>query len=247
MSMSKVLGFLKKADDEFNLISNGDRIAVGISGGKDSTVLLAALHLYKFYSKKQFEIIGMHIRMGFDNMDFNPFIDFCKTNNYEFHIEDSNPPIYQVLKLNLTNNGKLSCSLCSRMKKAAINEAAHKHNCNKVAFAHHADDAVETLFLNAIYGGRLATFKPSMYLTNTKLTFIRPLVYVREVDIIKTFEHNKYPLIASTCPNDKTTKRQEIKELLEDIYKKYPDAKENFLSMLSNIEQLELWDKDKYK
>lgn len=247
MSMSKVLGFMRKADNEFNLIKDGDKIAVGISGGKDSIVLLTALRLYKFYSKKSFDIVGIHIKMGFDGMDFNNVINYCKENDIEFHLEDSNPPIYKVLQMNLTNNNKLSCSICSRMKKAAINEAAHKHNCNKVAFAHHADDAVETLFLNAIYGGRLATFKPRMYLSNTELEFIRPLIYVREKDIQKTCDELNLPLVISTCPNDKTTKRQEMKELLDSIYKKYPEAKENFLSMLSNIEQLELWDKDKYE
>lgn len=245
--MSKVLGFMRKADNEFNLIKDGDKIAVGISGGKDSIVLLTALRLYKFYSKKSFDIVGIHIKMGFDGMDFNNVINYCKENDIEFHLEDSNPPIYKVLQMNLTNNNKLSCSICSRMKKAAINEAAHKHNCNKVAFAHHADDAVETLFLNAIYGGRLATFKPRMYLSNTELEFIRPLIYVREKDIQKTCDELNLPLVISTCPNDKTTKRQEMKELLDSIYKKYPEAKENFLSMLSNIEQLELWDKDKYE
>ena len=246
MGMSKVLGFMRKADNEFNLIKDGDKIAVGISGGKDSIVLLAALRLYKFYSKKHFDIIGIHIKIGFEGMDFSNVIKYCKENDIEFHLEDSNPPIYKVLQMNLTNSNKLSCSICSRMKKAAINAAAHKHNCNKVAFAHHADDAVETLFLNAIYGGRLATFKPRMYLSNTELDFIRPFIYVREKDIQKTCDELNLPLVVSTCPNDKTTKRQEMKDLLDNIYKQFPDAKENFLSMLSNIEQLELWDKDKY-
>lgn len=245
--MSKVLGFLRKADNEFNLIKDGDKIAVGISGGKDSIVLLKALQLYKYYSKKNYEFIGIHIKMGFENMDFNPVIDFCKKQEIDFYLEESNPPIYQVLQKNLTNQGKLPCSICSRMKKAAINDAAHKYHCNKVAFAHHGDDAVETLLLNAIYGGRLATFKPKMYLTNTELEFIRPLIYVRENDIERTASNLKLPIITSTCPNDKTTKRQDIKELLNDIYKKYPQSRENFLYMLSNIEKIQLWDKDKYK
>ncbi len=245
MSMAKILGFLKKADNEFNLINNGDKIAVGISGGKDSIVLLKALQLYKFYSKKNYEFIGIHIKMGFENMDFKPVIDYCKNEKISFFLEESNPPIYQVLQKNLTNQGKLSCSICSRMKKAAINEAAHKHNCNKVAFAHHGDDAIETLLLNTIYGGRIATFKPKMYLENTKLEFIRPLIYIREKDISTTVNNLNLPIIQSTCPNDKTTKRQDIKELLNYLYKKYPQAKENFLSMLSNTDKVELWDKNK--
>ena len=190
MSMSTVLGCLKKADIDYNLIKDGDKIAIGISGGKDSMVLALALHLYKRFSQKQYDIIAIHVQMGFPCQDFTKIEEFFKNNNIEYHEVPSTPMIYEVLKRNLTNKGKLPCSICSKMKKAAICQAANQFNCNKVAFAHHADDAIETFMMNAIYGGRLATFLPKMELTRENITFIRPLIYCREQIIKKTINSN---------------------------------------------------------
>lgn len=242
MPMSKVLGCIRKVDLEYNIIEDNDRILVGISGGKDSMVLVEALRLYKFFSKKNYEIIPVTIRIGFENNDFEIINDYLTSNNLEYHIEDSDPNIYEVLKLNLTNANKLPCSLCSKMKKAAICKAAHKYNCNKIAFAHHGDDAIETLLMNAIYGGRISTFKIDTYLSNEKLHLIRPLAYCKEKDIINTQRSSNIPIIKSNCPNDKNTERENIKELLSKFYKLYPEAKTNFLKMLHNNKYLQLWD-----
>ncbi len=244
MPMSKILGCIKKADIDYDFIEDGDRIAIGISGGKDSMCLAEALRLYKFFSKKNYEIVCINIVMGFPPMDFQPVKDFFDNNGIEFHQVPSEPMIYEVLKLHLTNKGKLPCSICSKMKKAAICKAAHEFNCNKVAFAHHGDDAIETLLLNAIYGGRIATFKPKMELSREKLTFIRPLLYAREKDIKSTVRTSNIPVVASTCPNDKHTERESMKELLQELYHRYPEARSNFLRMLSNQEKLELWIKN---
>ena len=241
MSMSTVLGCLKKADIDYNLIKDGDRIAIGISGGKDSMVLALALHLYKRFSKKNYDIVAIHIQMGFPSQDFSEINEFFKQNEIEYHEVPSKPMIYEVLKRNLTNKGKLPCSICSKMKKAAICQAANQFNCNKVAFAHHADDAIETFMMNAIYGGRLATFLPKMELTRENITFIRPLIYCREQIIKKTINSSKIPVSESTCPNDKHTEREVIKQMLKDIYKSHPEAKQNFLNMLSNEDKMELW------
>ncbi|MFA7156442.1 MAG: ATP-binding protein [Bacilli bacterium] len=243
MSMRKILGCLKQADIDYDLIKDGDKIAVGISGGKDSFVLLEALNLYKFFSKKKYEIVGINIIMGFPNMKFFEIRKWCKNNNIEFHQIKSKPLIYDVLKLNKTKDGKLPCSICSKMKKAAINQAAKKYKCNKVAFAHHSDDAIETLFLNMTHGGRIATFSPKMFLSNEKMTFIRPLVYCHEKDIAKTALQNKLPLCISTCPNDKNTNREEIKLLLKKYYHLFPQARNNFLTMLSNTSKIDIWQK----
>ena len=242
MSMSTVLGCLKKADIDYNLIKDGDRIAIGISGGKDSMVLALALHLYKRFSQKKYEIVAIHIQMGFPiSQDFTEIAEFFKNNNIEYHEIPSKPMIYEVLKRNLTNKGKLPCSICSKMKKAAICQAANQFDCNKVAFAHHADDAIETFMMNAIYGGRLATCLPKMELTRENITFIRPLIYCREPIIRKTINSSNIPVSESTCPNDKNTEREVIKQMLKDIYKSHPEAKQNFLNMLSNESKMELW------
>ena len=244
MAMSTVLGCIKQADIDYNLIQDGDRIAIGISGGKDSMVLALAMSLYQRFSKKDYQIVAIHITMGFDENNFEEVESFFKEKGIEYHVVPSKPMIYEVLKRNLTNNGKLPCSICSKMKKAAICQAANELNCNKVAFGHHADDAIETFMMNAIYGGRLATFLPKMHLSRENITFIRPLVYCKENVISKTIKTSNIPVASSACPNDKNTEREVIKQMLKNIYHTHPEAKKNFLNMLHNEEKIELWHKE---
>ena len=191
-----LLASIRKADIEFNLINDNDKIVIGISGGKDSMALLYALNLYKKFSKANFELYPCMIDLGFPNFNPKEIKDYVNKLGYELKILDEKQ-VFTILKIqqekqNLPN---LPCSICSRMKKAIINKYAEKINANKVTFAHHKDDAIETLFLNEIYGGRFATFAPKMFLTNDQLTFIRPFIFVREKDILKTIkEEQKRPL-----------------------------------------------------
>ena len=127
------------------------------------------------------------------------------------------------------------------MKKASINKVAHQLNCNKVAFAHHGDDAIETLLMNELYGGRVATFSPKMFLSNTNLTFIRPLIYARESDIVSLVKKGNIPTFKNQCGNDKNTERENIKKLTLNLYSSYDQAKDNFLYMLNNSESFDLW------
>lgn len=245
MAMRTILGGIKQADIDYQLIADDDRIAVGISGGKDSLCLLYALKLYQRFSKKNYDIIAVHIIMGFDKMDMSDIQAFCKLHEIDFYQIPSRPIIYEVLKKNLDNSGKLPCSICSRMKKAAVAQAAKQLNCNKVAFAHHSDDAVETLFMNMIHGGKIATFLPKMLLSRENIIFIRPLIYANEKTILHTANQLKLPIVPSTCPNDKKTGRESVKQLLKQLYRQYPDAKTNFQTMLSNLDKVELWSKEK--
>lgn len=244
-NMKKILGSIHKADLDYNMIEENDRIAVGVSGGKDSMLLLYCLHLYQKLcerrGQKKFQVIGIHIKMGFANMDFNKAIAFFEKNDIEFHCVESK--LYDILKIQANEDGTLKCSLCSTLKKGAVNRAAHDYSCNKVAFAHHSDDAVETLLMNAIYGGRLATFAPKMELSNSHITFIRPFVYARESQIVSAVQESAIPIVPSTCPMDGHTKRQDMKEMLAKLYQQYPSAKDNFLLMLHNEKQLSLWKK----
>ena len=239
-----ILGCIKRADEDYNLIEDGDKVAVGVSGGKDSVLLLYAMNAYKKMceKKKKFEVIGIHIKMGFPNMDLSPLENYFKELNIPFEAVPSHA--YEILKLNVQSNGRLPCSICSKIKKAVVIDNCKRLDCNKVAFAHHAEDAIETLMMNAIFGGRIATFKPKMYLDRSDITFIRPLVYAREKQIIKSANKLNLPLVISTCPNDKHTERENMKTILKDLYKKYPMAEENFLLMLHNLDKLELWEKE---
>ncbi|WP_249030506.1 tRNA 2-thiocytidine biosynthesis TtcA family protein [Tannockella kyphosi] len=242
MSMKKILGCIRKADEEFNMIQDGDTVCVGVSGGKDSMLLLYSMALYKKFATVDFNVVGIHIEMGFPNMDFSKADEFCQKNDITLYHEPSQ--IYEILKLNKTDDGRLRCSLCSKFKKATVIDAAKKYGCNKVAFAHHGDDAVETLFMNMIYGGKIATFLPKMYLDRTDMNFIRPLILASETDIVSACTQANIPIVPSTCPADKNTKREEFKNLLNDLYEKYPQSKSNLLLSLSNEQQIMLWHKE---
>ena len=242
MVIKKLLAQIRKADQMFSLIEDGDKIAVGLSGGKDSSLLLYAMHLFHFLFEntyhKHFDLVGIHIDLNFGEQDINPLLVWFRQYPIEIYCEESK--IADILELNL-HNDRIDCSLCSTLKKGAVIKAAKKLGCNKVAFAHHGDDAVETLLMNMIYGGRIATFDPKMYLDHSDTTFIRPFCLSFESDIKKACRQLEIPIIKSGCPNDGYTKRQDIKEMLHEIYHEYPQAKENFMLSLYNKEQFNLY------
>ena len=242
MELHTILGDIRKADQDYHLIDDGDRIAVGVSGGKDSMVLLTALHMYSKFADRNFEVVGIHIKLGFPNMDFSEVVAFCRQQGITFYQYDSQ--VYEILKRNPDKEGNIKCSLCSKFKKATVIDAAKKLNCTKVAFGHHSDDAVETLLMNAIHGGKLATFLPKMYMSRTDTTFIRPLVYSYESDILSALERNQIPFVKSTCPNDGYTERQAMKDMLQEFYRSYPMAQKNFIRMLYNEDQVKLWHRE---
>lgn len=249
MSMKKILSCVRKADEMFNLIEDQDKIGIGLSGGKDSSLLLYTMHLYQYLFKntynKSFEIVGIHIDLNFGEDNTDDLINWFK--QYDIPVHSEHSKIKDILELN-KHKDRIDCSLCSTLKKGAVIKEAKKLNCNKVAFAHHSDDAIETLLMNMIYGGRIATFDPKMYLSDSEITFIRPFCLTYESDIKKTSKQLDIPIIKSGCPNDGNTKRQEIKELLHSIYHTYPQAKSNFRLSLYNKEQLNLFlNKIEYK
>ena len=188
------------------------------------------------------ELENVVLDLGFPGFDPSPLIQFCRSLGLDLIVSD-NTDVYKILTIQKENQNSnhLPCSICSKMKKAAINKVAKEIGFNKVAFAHHADDAIETLFMNEIYGGRVATFSPKMHLEKADIEFIRPLINVRESDIKKLIKEENLPVTGSHCPADKTTTREDVKIVLDDLYKKFPKAKESFLSMMSNFEHEDLW------
>lgn len=238
-----ILACIRKADQKYNLINHGDKIVVGLSGGKDSLCLLYALTLYQKFSHTDFIIQPVTLDLGFDGFNKKPLEDFCNSLGLTLIVNNSKE-VYQILKANQLDNHHLPCSICSKMKKAAINKVANDLGYNKVAFAHHADDAVETLFMNELFGGRMGTFSPKMHLEKADITFIRPLILVREKDIESFIKEEKIEVISSHCPADKITSREDIKKYLLDTYKKFPMSKNNLLTMLDNYEKYDLWGKE---
>ena len=237
-----VLSSLRKADLDFSLINDGDRIAVGISGGKDSMCLLKALSIYTKYSRKNFTVHPIFLDLGFDFdreliKKMEKFAEDCGTH---LTVVDSKF-VFDILKMHKKDNGQLPCSICSRMKKAAINAEAEKLKCNKVAFAHHNEDALETLFMNMGHGGRIATFDPKMSLERAGVTFIRPLIYCYERYLVNMVKEENIPVVSTNCPNDKHTERENMKNFLRDCYHNYPESVGTFRNFLTNYEAFNLY------
>ena len=242
-----LLACIRKADQTYNLINHGDKIMVGLSGGKDSMALLYCLNLYRKFSHTEFELQPVTLDLGFPGFNPKPLEEFCESLGLKLIVSDSKE-VYEILCIQQEKQGlkHLPCSICSRMKKAAINKVANEMGFNKVAFAHHADDAIETLLMNQIYGGRIATFSPKMHLENANIDFIRPFLLVHEKDIKSFIKEENIFVAGSSCPADKHTTREDIKVLLNNIYHQFPKAKESFLSMISNYEQEDLWGNEIY-
>ncbi len=242
-----LLACIRKADQTYNLINHGDKIIIGLSGGKDSLALLYCLNLYRKFSHTDFELQPVTLDLGFPGFNPEPLQKFCESIGLNLIVQDSKE-VYQILTIQQEKQKlkHLPCSICSRMKKAAINKVANELGYNKVAFAHHADDAIETLIMNEIYGGRIATFSPKMHLENANIDFIRPFLLVHEKDIKQFIKEENINITGSSCPADKNTTREDIKVLLNNLYHQFPKAKESFLSMISNYEQEDVWGNEIY-
>lgn len=211
--MQKLLSGVRRAVDEYGMISAGDKIAVGVSGGKDSLALLCALaHLKKFYPKP-FELHAITIDMGFEGMDFSKIADLCKQLDVGYTIKktDLKQIIFDIRK------EKNPCSLCAKMRRGALNDAALENGCSKVALAHHSDDVIETFFLSLIYEGRINCFSPVTYLDRKKVYVIRPMIYISEKQIRGIAKRLCLPVVENLCPANGNTKRAHIKQMLESM------------------------------
>ncbi len=198
------------------------------------------LHTYQQFADKDFEFVAAFMDLGFPNPEDIKMKEYMEKEGIPF-IKIDATDVYKILSLHRDEKGLLPCSICSRMKKAVINKAAKKLGYHKVAFAHHADDCIETLFMNMTYGGRVATFAPKMHLTKEDITFIRPLIYAREKDVRRYVKDFNIPVFKNNCGNDKRTEREDFKETLDDFYKKFPVAYDNFLTMLTNKERFDMF------
>lgn len=246
--MRTILGNIIQANKIFKMIQNNDRIAIGVSGGKDSMSLLYALGLYKRRLKESLnwdiEIIGVHLKMNLCAIDYEPIISYWEKQGIKFIIEPTK--MGEILKAQMKKQ-KIQCSLCSKMKKAILIDVAKRYGCNKVAMGHHADDAIETLFMNMVNEGRISTFKPIMYLDKSDITFIRPLILAREKDIKKATSKMNIPVVPCGCPMEGFTQRDSMKLFLKSqIYdnEKMKAAYNNFFISLMNGKNFDLWFKN---
>lgn len=230
MKAQKLYSYVRRAVSDYDMIQTGDKIAVGISGGKDSLALLYALAGLKFFYPQKFDIVALTVDLKFGIQNFTKIKQFCDELNVEYHIIETD--IANIV----FNERKESnpCSLCAKMRKGALNEKAKELGCNKIAYAHHKDDLIETMFLSLLYEGRFHCFAPVTYLDRMDLTVIRPLMYVPEIDVIGFMNKYELPVAKSICPVDGNTKREYVKKLVKNLERENPGCKERFFRAILN-------------
>ena len=239
--MQRILSHMRKAIEEYNMIEEGDKIAICLSGGKDSITMLKAFKNLQIFYPKKFEIIAVSVNPGFEFFDTDFLKNICKEVDIPLFIEKSNAKeiVFDIRK------EKNPCSLCANLRRGALNDTAKKLGCTKVALGHHKDDAIETFVMSLFYEGRVNCFSPKTYLDKQRITVIRPMVYIEEYMTKKATKEFKYPVIENPCPANGSTKRQDVKELLAQLNNTMPGVKRNIFGALNNSEKLFIWDKDK--
>lgn len=238
--MKQVLGAIRRADQDFHMIQPGDRIAVGVSGGKDSLLLLYAMALYRRFSPNPFELTALTVTMGLEPFDLSGVRTLCERLEVPYVVRETE--IGRVVFEQ--RREKNPCALCAKMRRGALAAACTELGLNKVALGHHRDDALETLLMSALFEGRIHTFHPVTRLERSGVTQIRPMVYVSEKQVIHLQRKLVLPVVKSPCPANGETRRAEMKELLDALCRRYPNAREQLLSALMNQEQYGLWNRD---
>ena len=228
--LQRILSFVRRAVDDYGMIAEGDKIAVGISGGKDSLTLLASLAALRRFYPAKFDLVALTVDMGFEGVDLSPIATFCQALDVPFIVEktDIAKVIFEIRK---ESN---PCSLCAKMRRGALHARAKAEGCNKIALGHHFDDAVETFMLNLFHEGRLGCFSPVTYLSRRDLTLIRPLLYAQEKDVRYYVKHAdpSLPVMKSPCPEDGETERETMKTMLRDLERKYPGLRHRIFGAL---------------
>ncbi len=220
--MQRMLSLFRSCVDDYDMIQAGDRIAVGVSGGKDSLTLLVLLAELKKFYPRPFALEAFSVDMGLGGMDFAPVGDLCQRLGVPFHKIDTRigPVLFDYRK------EKNPCSLCAKMRRGALSNAITEAGIRKIALGHHHDDAVETFLMSLIYEGRLSCFEPVTYLDRSGVTQIRPMLYIPEQAVAHFAERFQLPVVHNTCPADKHTKREEIKDLVYELNGRYPGLKD---------------------
>lgn len=212
-NIKRVLSFTRRAIDDYKMISAGDKIAVGISGGKDSLTLLCALAQLRRFYPEPFELVAITVDMGLEGMDFSAVAELCRRLDVPYHTVPTE--IYKIIfEVRKEAN---PCALCAKMRRGALHTAAKELGCNKVALGHHFDDVVETFMLNLFFEGRLGCFQPVTYLSRMDIHLIRPMIYMPEKDVKYFTNKAGLPIVKSTCPADGATEREEMKKLLSTL------------------------------
>ena len=228
--MQKLIGLGRRCVEDYDMINAGDRIAVGVSGGKDSLALLVFLAELRKYNHKPFDVEAITIDMGL-GMDYSGIEALCKELDVPFTLVKTQigPLIFEHRK------EKNPCSMCAKMRRGALNEALLERGMNKLALGHHYDDAVETFLMSLLFEGRISCFQPVTNLDRTGVIQIRPMLYIHEKTIDNFVSRHQLPVLENRCPVDKTTKREEVKQLIFELSARYPDLKERVFGAMQRL------------
>lgn len=237
--MQRILSHMRKAIEEYKMIEEGDKIAVCLSGGKDSISMLHAFKNLQIFYPKKFDIIAVSVNPGFEFFDTRFLEDICNKIDVPLFIEKSNAKeiVFDIRK------EKNPCSLCANLRRGVINSIANREGCNKIALGHNQDDVLETFLLNLLYAGNIGTFSPVSYMDRSKITLIRPLVYTPEKEIKRYIKRNDISVMAKVCPMDGTSKREDMKNLIFSLSKNIPMIRANLFGAIQR--NLEDWKIDK--
>lgn len=235
-----MLSYVRRAIDHYHMIEDGDKIAVGVSGGKDSLTLLTALAKIRAFYPKKFEVVAITLEMGYDDMDFSSVQKLCD----ELDVPYIRIPTQIKQIIFDIRKEENPCSLCAKMRRGALHEAAINAGCHKIALGHHFDDVVETYLLSLFYEGRISCFQPVTYLDRMDVTLIRPLLYTPESYIRAFTKRFELPVVFNPCPADGNTKRQEIKDLLKTLEHDMPGVRDRIFGAMQRY-PLKGWHPDK--
>ena len=237
--MKKTLGCLRKADQDFKLIDSGDRVAVGVSGGKDSLLLLHALSLYRQFSHKDFSLYAITVSLGLEPFDLSEIRALCGRLDIPYIVKDTEIGriIFEY------RQEKNPCALCAKMRRAVLANTCVENGINKLALGHHREDAIETLLMSLFYEGQFRTFHPKSRMSRTGITVIRPLVYLPESHVKHMTKILDLPVVKSPCPADGNTEREKMKNLLRNLRQIFPDVNDRFLHALQQ-DHYDLWQKE---
>lgn len=238
--MQHILSLMRKAVEKYRMILNGDNIFVGLSGGKDSMLLLTALRTMQKFKDINFNLSAIHIDSGFKKQDEKEFIaveEYVNSLDIPFYVVKTD--IEEIIEL---RNESSPCSLCAKMRRGALNNKINDLGGGKLALGHNADDVAETFLMSLLFEGRLSCFQPTSYMSRSNITLIRPFIYIKEQTITNTVKKLQIPILSSGCKYNKQTMRQNTKELLNSILKDFPQAKERILGAIYHPERNNLWE-----
>lgn len=240
--MQHILGQVRRCVEDYHMIEAGDKVAVGVSGGKDSLLTLTALARLRDFYPILFQVEAITLETGTPGMSFDAVAELCR--ELEVPYTRIHVPVYQIVFEE--RKEKNPCSLCAKLRRGSLNTALTERGIHKIALGHHYDDAIETLLMNLLFEGRIGCFQPVTYLDRTGITQIRPLLYCREADIRRTVERLRLPVVHNPCPANGSTRRQEVKDLIHQLEGRYPDIKQKLFGSLQryplygwNLEQQE--------